>query len=498
MDRHWTSRPWPGRCKLDVATALELLADLLEECRDDPDLFNDVFIADGCQFWSRQKELCRSVVEYRTTVAYSGNMVGKDFTIGRLIWWWLYTRPGSLVIVTGPTQTSIGSITWKEVRRAKPRLASAKFSRGIKTSPQLVDCGGGWQAMGFSTNSIEAASGHHNTHLLVIVDEASGVETDKWDALESLGYERLVAIGNPIRAEGRFVDLIRQADTDRRDNIPPRLAVNAIRIPSTDSPHAHLEKSPWGIADRTWIESSYRRYGGEHSFWCNSHIHAIIPTESAQRLLPDAWLDYATEVQRPNLPPAHPVHRTRRIAIDLSEGVGRDDTCILVRDDYGILDCDARNSLSLADAAEATARLALRWSVPPERISYDGLGVGRDFPNHLAKHGIRGCIRYVGGGQPREPKRFFNLRTESAWKLHDRLNPDRITDPEYPASSRQPPFAIPRAAWWSLMRTDLAALTYELVGERQVKLLKKEDLMTVLGRSPDRGDALIQSFSWDR
>ncbi len=27
--------------------------------------------------------------------------------------------------------------------------------------------------------------------------------------VDSLGYERLVCIGNPIRAEGRFVDLIR-------------------------------------------------------------------------------------------------------------------------------------------------------------------------------------------------------------------------------------------------------------------------------------------------
>ena len=191
------------------------------------------------------------------------------------------------------------------------------------------------------------------------------------------------------------------------------------------------------------------------------------------------------------------MHRTRRIAIDLSEGVGRDDTCILVRDDHGILDCDARNSLSLADAAEATARLAVRWGVPPERISYDGLGIGRDFPNHLARHGLRGCIRYIGGGQPREPHRFFNLRTEAAWRLHDRLNPDRQTSDQWPLSSKQPPFSIPSRAWWPMMREDLVGLTYELVGERQVKLIKKEDLMQTLGRSPDRGDALVQSMAFD-
>jgi len=444
-------------------------------------------------------------VKYRKTAVYSGNMIGKDFLVGRLAWWWLMTRPGSMVLVTGPTQTSLGSITWEEIRSATPRWAgtdirsvSARLTRGIKTSPQMVDLGKGWHAIGLSTTAVERISGHHNPRLLVIIDEASGVEPPIWDGVESLGYDRLLAIGNPIRADGRFVDLIRQAASDQRDGTPDRLAVNAIQVPSTDSPHATWEKSPWGIADATWIQGIYRGYGGEHSFYANAHVHAIIPTESAQRLMPDTWLDYATEIQRPNLPPADPVHRTRRIAIDLSEGVGRDDTCILVRDDYGILDCDARSSLSLADAAEATARLALRWAIPSERISYDGLGVGRDFPNHLAKHGLRGCIRYVGGGQPREPKRFFNLRTESAWHLHDRLNPDRITALEHPISSRQPSFCIPRAVWWSLMREDLVALTYELIGERQVKLIRKEDLMTALGRSPDRGDALIQSFSWDR
>lgn len=481
------------------------LEDLLHATKNDPDAFNDVFVADGKYFWSRQREMCDSVVKYRRTIVYSGNMIGKDFWVGRLTWWWLLTRPGSLVMITGPSQTSLGSITWKEVRQAIPRWLGTqipsikvKLSSGVKTSPHLVITNLGSQAIGLSTTTVERFSGHHNPNLLVIIDEASALEPEIRDSIESLGYERLVAIGNPIRAEGPFVEWIRQAEADSRDGIPDRLATNAIQIPSTDSPHAQMEKSPWGIADKTFIESSYRAYGGEHSFWCNSHIHALVPTVSAQRLIPDSWLDYATAIQRQNQAPNHPVHRTRRIAVDLSEGVGRDDTCILVRDSHGIIDCDARNSLSLVDAAEATARIAGRYGIPADRISYDGLGIGRDFPKHLAKVGLAGCIRYVGGGQPEEPRRFFNLRTESAWHLHDRLNPDRHTDDRFPITSRQPPFHIPARAWWPLMRKDLAALTYELVGERQVKLIKKEDLMEVLGRSPDRGDALIQSFSWDR
>ena len=105
---------------------VDYLARELEACTDDPNAFNELFIGDGKQFWSRQRELVESVVKFRATACYSGNMVGKDFAIARLIWWWLYTRPGSLVIVTGPSQTLLGSVTWKEVRQAKPPLASAR------------------------------------------------------------------------------------------------------------------------------------------------------------------------------------------------------------------------------------------------------------------------------------------------------------------------------------------------------------------------------------
>ena len=151
----------------------------------------------------------------------------------------------------------------------------------------MVEVSPGWHALGYSTTSGERASGQHAKDLLVIIEEASGVEDEIWNALDSLKYSKLVAIGNPIRAEGRFVDLIRQADKDREDCIPPNKAVCAIRIPSTESPHAYLEKSPYGLADRTWLEACYRHYGS-NSLWVGSHIDARIPELSADVLMSKA------------------------------------------------------------------------------------------------------------------------------------------------------------------------------------------------------------------
>ncbi len=262
-------------------------------------------------------------MEYRSTVVYSGNMIGKDYWTAGIILWWLLTRP-------------------------------------------------------------------HALHLLAVIEEASGVEDFVFDAIDSLGFERLVCIGNPIRAEGKFVELIRQAERDRGDNLPPRLAVNAIQIPSTDSPHAGLERSPFGLADRTWLETMYRKYGRD-ALWARSHI------------------------------------------------------------------C----------------------------------------PNHLARWGITSALPYAGEGRPKDPS-FVNLRTEAAWKLHNRLDVSHMRyDP--PAGGRsaqtrtQPPFHFCPGAYYARLVEELRPLTYGLVG-RKTKLLPKDQWSTILGHSPDVADALIQSM----
>ena len=333
-------------------------------------------------------------------------MVGKDYWIAGIVLWWLLTRPDSLCIITGPSQMVLGSVTFKEIRRCLDGALipfGGKLSSGLKASPAVIEIAPGWQALGFSTTSVERSSGQHAKQLLAVVEEASGVEDFVFDAIDSLGYERLVCIGNPIRAEGKFVDLIRQAARDRADNVPPRLAVNAIRIPSTESPHAHEEKSEFGLADRTWLESMYRKYG-RHSLWVGSHIDARIPDVDAEQLIDPAWLDYHSSQQRPQVAPTHPVNFTRRIACDLSEGVGRDSTCIVVVDDWGVLEVVLGSSMGLPEAAETIHRLAARWNVPHDKISFDKLGIGRNFPNHLAQLEHHDGDPLRRGGQAARPE----------------------------------------------------------------------------------------------
>ena len=471
--------------------------------RDDPVRFNDVILGRP-SYWERQEEICRAVVEHRTTVVPTGNSVGKSYCAAGLILWWLYSRPGSLVVATAPSQTLLGTVLFKEVRRA---LAGARVSLlgritdSPAVSPQTVITPYGSMALGIATRGTERLSGQHATELLIVVDEASGIEDEIWEALDSQNPTRQVIFGNPLRAEGRFRDLSLRADRELVDPLlSPVDRVHQIRIPSTESPDIALDRSPRGLADRGFLDTTRRQYG-DMGLWWRTHVLAQFPEVSAEALIPESWLDWATRPEhrsdlklqrRPGMPTS-PACGPTRIAVDLGEGIGRDRTVVLVRDDRGILDVDASNTTDLPQAAHIVRQMVLKWQVAHDHISYDKLGIGASFVNHLYSVGIKTARPYAGEGRPHDRNSFTNVRTECAWLLRNRLDPNWCPDSRSPHVT-QPPFHIPCAGWWPQMREELKTLSYDLVG-KQTRLIPKKDHSERLGRSPDLADAFMQSFA---
>jgi hypothetical protein len=475
----------------------EWLKDRLRATFDDPDAFNR-FILCRSAYCDYQRDWCRDLVAYRCLAIETGNQTGKDYWIGGIVPWWLYTRKDSLVIVTGPGQSLLGSVTWKEVRRAITNapllhlIRPSVVSTGVKTSPHTVVLGPGWQALGYSTTSIERASGQHAGQLLVIVEEASGLDKEMWDAIESLGYTKLVAIGNPLKAEGGFVDLCNQALSDQVRGVPISEAACYRNLPSTASPHATWDKSPVGLADRTWIDACRRKYG-EDSLWYRCHIQAIRPSLVNEQLIPDDDLDRCTTSSD-----AVTVARTRqhdrskagrpRLGCDVGEGCGNARTVVFVRDDLGVLDLHASRYSSPGDAADIICRLAAKWGVKDGDISFDGAGqTGKRLGNALEKRGYPRLKPYFGSNSG--GTRCTNLRTACALAFARRLDRDH-----YPGIAKAwLPFHIPIGPEWESIREELLGLRYHLEGD-QSALESKEDFMDRLGRSPDFADALTQTF----
>ena len=141
--------------------ALRPVRALLDACRDDPARFHEEVL--GRRLWSKQVEVCQAIARSPVTVVPAGRAVGKSFLLAGTVLWWLYTRPMSLVITTGPDHRQVVSVLWKEIRRAlRPRLepADAESAPGSilghdhltagYNSPQRLSLkqGTGWGALG--------------------------------------------------------------------------------------------------------------------------------------------------------------------------------------------------------------------------------------------------------------------------------------------------------------------------------------------------------------
>lgn len=493
---------------------MELLA-----CLDDGNLFNQWFLGreidDGignCGYWERQREICSSVVNFPVTLVPTGNAVGKSYLAAGLLHWFLFTRPGSLVVATAPTQVQLEEVLWKEVERAYLNSRIPLGGRLLR-SPLKVDLGGGWQALAYSTTKVERFSGHHATDLFAILDEASGVADEIYDAIASLNPSRELLLGNPLRPSGTFYD---------RCHANNPLA-NVIRISSLESPHIHLERSPWGLADRTWLEKARADYG-EGSLWWTCHVLGEFPDSGVDSVIPGSWLELAG---REHHTPSGP----KRIAVDLAEGRGGDRSAVLVRDDNGVIDLWSSTTADFETTASRVALAAQRYEVSDSNISYDVSGIGADFANRLRQFGIVSPVPFRGGNEG-GPK-HSNLRSFSAWKLRQRLDPGRrdiqvraeeersevqvashlnhyapymdiygklkFPVPLGPRSigRERPQFSIPARFLNGSLREELIGLRYEMDLRGRIKLEKKEDYVERLKRSPDLADCLCQSFAFD-
>lgn len=448
-------------------------------------------------YWEEQKKWCDALIKYHDIAIPSGNSVGKSYWLGGIVPWWLFTRPNSLAVTTAPSATQLGTVLWKEIRRAH---ANARIDLGgwISASslaaPQRLDLGNGWAALGIATTSVERLSGQHAKQLLVCVDEASGVDLKIWEALDSMVATKFIAIGNPLRAEGRFYDLCKQAEREEKDGIPDARRVFRIHCPSTMSPDAEHEVSTRGLASKSWLEAMARRYG-KNSLWWKTHIKAEFPEQSFDTLIPAEWLDLATTAAmleqaskiRSNAKILDPGGK-RRLACDLGEGVGRDRTVIVIRDDVGILHVEGDSSLAIPECAFRMRQLASQFGVEESHVTYDGAGIGRELRKYLDSHGLKHARSYHGAASGGIEGRFSNLRTASAWRLRRRLDPE---NPE-----RSWPFHFPIGPNWETMREELLALRYDLQGEK-TRLERKDDMKARLGRSPDFADAIMQTFSYE-
>jgi hypothetical protein len=164
----------------------------------------------GVELWERQVEILESIRTRRRTAVKACHSAGKTFVLAVAALWWLARHREGIVLTTSPTQRQVRTQLWAEIHRLVDR-AKVPYPK-LKTT-ELKFRGNDNFALGLSTNQAENFQGYHGQSVLIIADEAPGIEAGLWDAIAGTmagGKVHLVMAGNPTTASGAFFDAFTQ------------------------------------------------------------------------------------------------------------------------------------------------------------------------------------------------------------------------------------------------------------------------------------------------
>jgi phage terminase large subunit len=283
--------------------------------RDDPLAFFREIL--GVEPWSRQIDIIDAVRTYPRVAVCSGHKVSKSHTAAGLALWYFCSYEDARVVMTSTTSRQVDQILWRELRMmraragrcvtckrddpdglviARPCAHSALIEgeqgdlarTGLKT-PDFREI------FGFTAREPEAVAGISGRHVLYVVDEASGVADEIFEAMEgnAAGGARSVYFSNGTRNEGAFFEAF-YAKAE---------FYKTLRISSEETPNVIAgEVVIPGLATRDWIEEKKREWGedsalykvrvkGEHALAEEGRIftiHMIGEAEARWSTTPDA------------------------------------------------------------------------------------------------------------------------------------------------------------------------------------------------------------------
>jgi hypothetical protein len=197
--------------------------------------------------------------------------------------------------------------------------------------------------------------------------------------------------------------------------------------------------------------------------------------------IPTAWIDLA--MARWEEHPAPPMALTA-LGVDVARG-GKDKTCLAPRRGtwFGHVECHDGKDTPNGPSVAALVITALGGSNAPVNIDIIGVG-GSAYDSLTAVHGMQ-VNPMVGSEKSEEHDRsgrlsFNNKRAEWYWRLREALDPDHGLNIALPPDRE--------------LRVDLAAPRWRLT-TRGIQIELKEEIAKRIGRSPDKGDAVVYSFA---
>lgn len=352
-----------------------------------------------------------------TTKIPTGHGVGKS-RIGAAILVWLAVCWGPVTLLTtAPTWRQVEKILWREVRSLVLGALGDCSVKPLHTEWTPCD---GVMALGISTNDPSRFQGFHAPLVVVIVDEAAGVEEPIWDAIRGVttgARDLVIALGNPTDPESVFC----------RDLARPPKDTEVVRISSEEAAdwNAQQPEPIPGIVSRQWIEARREEWGPESPAFL-SRVLGLVPSEASDALIRLSWVESAMRRWEDAVWECEEAkcELKDRAAFDVVIGLdvarhGGDRIAWAVRQDADVAHvewwdyCD-----DLTKIVDHTRALAGRWSA--KAIIVDATGIGWGVVDGLRRHKVN-VLPVDFGSAASKDLDFANRRSELWWGLREWL-----------------------------------------------------------------------------
>lgn len=455
---------------------------LYSQYKDRPNAFAKDIL--GVEWTTEIAKIAEALLQYPKVVVPAGHAVGKTHGVAGIVLWWLSTRK-TKVVTTAPTWRQVKDLIWRELRAQHRRALKTVPSRPLMVSWDIEE---DWFATGISTNDPMRFQGYHSEELLVVLDEAAGVEKFIWTAIEdglavSEG-NRILAIGNPVDPSGRFAQVCRSSEW------------KTFTMSCLDHPNVKQGKRliP-GAVTRRWVEERIKR-------WCIPYEDITGEEETTdafeykeKQYIPNDMFRVRVLGQFPieggsQLFPLHriwaafhrdpkPIEGKPTMGLDVAR-FGDDNSVLTTGMTNGVvLSMDpwqgARTTISAGRVKYWVADIGRKYG-RVENIAIDVIGLGAGVVDILVEGGYP-VLEVNVGMDPYDKEKYFNLRAELTFNLADQFRIGSID--------------LTRVIGYEEVITEeLTSITFDYTPKGQRKVSKKDAIKEKIGRSPDFADSL--------
>jgi len=388
----------------------------------------------------------------------SGHGVGKTALTAWLILWFMSTRPKCQIVCTANTQMQLSAKTWRELNLWLRFALNRHWFQWTATKLYHVLYPEIWfaYAIPWSKDHSEAFAGTHAEHVLILFDEASGIDSVIWQVIEGALTTKgsmFLAFGNPTQTSGNFHEAFH--------GMKHRWVTYQV-----DSRKAKM-------SNKSQIKEWEQDYGEDSDFF-RVRVKGEFPRQSATQFIP---ADVVLEAQQRQIRDSDVSHHPIILGVDVSR-YGSDSTIIVKRQGYKVF---APQKFRLMDNMEVAGKVVDTYrNLPAGRviICVDGAGLGAGVVDRLKQLGLP-VIDVQSAEKPYDTRTYANKRAENWGRMKDWL----IAGGSIPKDPD--------------LQKQLVSLEYGLNKKLQILLQSKEDIRRHGGVSPDIADALAFTFSYD-